>query len=118
MMKERTCRVCGCSQSNACFDKKRGHGCHWVSKTLCNVCDDKANAIKLTSSMVASLAYLITGRATARRRAVYVDGGLPHRGALANRDAICSEYVSTRRRTIYWVSPLGLELVRRWRATR
>lgn len=34
MKKEPTCRVCGCTQSNACPG-----GCHWVEKDLCSACE-------------------------------------------------------------------------------
>ncbi|MEI6417491.1 MAG: helix-turn-helix transcriptional regulator [Sphingomonadales bacterium] len=35
----RVCRGCGCSESDACWDEKRG-GCHWVAPTLCSDCRD------------------------------------------------------------------------------
>jgi len=117
MTKQRTCRVCGCSEFRACRDLKKGAGlgCHWVAKDLCNVCDDKASAIKLNASQRDSLVALHRRRATARDRSVYVEGGMRHPEALRRRGLIGSEYVQTRRRTFYWVTLLGHELVRRWR---
>ena len=115
MTKERTCRVCGCQEFRACRDPKKraGLGCHWVAKNLCNVCDDKAGAIKLNASQRESLVALHGRRATSRERSVYVEGGICHRAALRHRGLIDSEYVQTRRRTFYWVTGLGREIVRR-----
>ncbi|MEO6610714.1 MAG: hypothetical protein ABIT05_01235 [Chitinophagaceae bacterium] len=41
-VKERTCRVCGCTQDNCqqCIDKTGGP-CHWVEEDLCSACVDK-----------------------------------------------------------------------------
>lgn len=32
------CRVCGCSDFDACFDPETGAGCYWVDEDLCSVC--------------------------------------------------------------------------------
>ena len=36
------CRVCGCTNLNACIDKKTGQPCHWVEPDLCSACADGA----------------------------------------------------------------------------
>ena len=109
-----TCRVCGCSQNDACFDKKRGHGCHWVQAKLCNVCDEKAKAIKITVSMRDTLRELAGKRAFDRRSArLGADTGLRHSGALQKRGLIETEYARTVKRMVYWTTPLGREVARR-----
>lgn len=35
-MTERTCRVCGCTQNNACLTP--AGPCHWVERDLCSGC--------------------------------------------------------------------------------
>jgi hypothetical protein len=35
---DRYCRVCGCTEGNACHDDETGVGCHWVDQDLCSVC--------------------------------------------------------------------------------
>ena len=35
----RRCRVCGCTDNNACLDPNSQEVCHWVSDDLCSVCD-------------------------------------------------------------------------------
>jgi hypothetical protein len=37
----RICRVCGCSEIDACVGP-RGTGCHWVERDLCSSCADRA----------------------------------------------------------------------------
>lgn len=39
----RSCRVCGCTEDNACVDDERG-ACWWVDADLCSHCEDKSNA--------------------------------------------------------------------------
>ncbi|HEY2249640.1 MAG TPA: hypothetical protein VGH74_01220 [Planctomycetaceae bacterium] len=34
----RTCRICGCTDANACLDGGTGPACHWVEEDLCSVC--------------------------------------------------------------------------------
>lgn len=34
---QRTCRVCGCTQTDACIDDC-GHGCAWAGPNLCTAC--------------------------------------------------------------------------------
>ena len=33
-----TCRVCGCTDVNACLDDGTGSACHWVQPDLCSTC--------------------------------------------------------------------------------
>lgn len=35
----RECRVCGCTEYQACHDDVTGAGCHWVDVDLCSVCE-------------------------------------------------------------------------------
>lgn len=35
---ERACRVCGCTETNACVSKRHG-ACWWVEEDLCSHCD-------------------------------------------------------------------------------
>lgn len=35
---ERVCRVCGCTQSNACVNLRTGLTCSWYSEDLCSAC--------------------------------------------------------------------------------
>jgi ParB/RepB/Spo0J family partition protein len=37
-----TCRVCGCTETTPCIDKKSGDSCSWVEPDLCSACADKA----------------------------------------------------------------------------
>jgi hypothetical protein len=37
----RICRVCGCSELDACVGP-RATGCHWVEHDLCSACADRA----------------------------------------------------------------------------
>ncbi len=32
------CRVCGCTDDNACWDTKAGRPCNWVEPDLCSAC--------------------------------------------------------------------------------
>jgi len=34
----RRCRVCGCSEDNACIDPDTGEPCYWVEPDLCSAC--------------------------------------------------------------------------------
>lgn len=36
---DRTCRVCGCSEIQGCFDEKRGRPCSWIEEDLCSSCE-------------------------------------------------------------------------------
>lgn len=36
--KQPTCRVCGCTDDNACLDGGTGPACHWVEEDLCSAC--------------------------------------------------------------------------------
>lgn len=38
-MLELTCRLCGCTENDACYDEERGP-CSWVKASLCNHCTD------------------------------------------------------------------------------
>ncbi len=38
MFDERACRRCGCTQYNACVDRRLGP-CWWVDEDLCSHCD-------------------------------------------------------------------------------
>jgi hypothetical protein len=40
----RICRVCGCSEQDACVGA-RGIGCHWVERDLCSSCADRARPL-------------------------------------------------------------------------
>ena len=33
-----SCRVCGCTDHHACYDRDAGEPCHWVEDDLCSVC--------------------------------------------------------------------------------
>ena len=35
---ERVCRVCGCTEYNACVDDNGENPCHWVEDDLCSAC--------------------------------------------------------------------------------
>jgi hypothetical protein len=37
------CRVCGCTEENACIDPDTGEPCYWVEPDLCSVCAEKEN---------------------------------------------------------------------------
>jgi len=37
----RRCRVCGCTDMNACWDPKVNHPCYWVEDDLCSACVDE-----------------------------------------------------------------------------
>lgn len=37
----RKCRVCGCTENNACIDPETGWPCHWIEEDLCSACEDK-----------------------------------------------------------------------------
>jgi len=34
-----SCRICGCTDTNPCIDKKTGEPCHWVEDDLCSSCE-------------------------------------------------------------------------------
>lgn len=34
----RLCRVCGCSELDACLDHRRSTACHWIDLDLCSGC--------------------------------------------------------------------------------
>ena len=34
---EEACRVCGCTQNDACWDEEEG-ACYWVEEDLCSAC--------------------------------------------------------------------------------
>ena len=36
----RACRVCGCTDGDACVDGETGVPCHWVEQDLCSSCAD------------------------------------------------------------------------------
>ena len=38
---ERACRVCGCTQYNACVVASTGGPCCWIEDDLCSACFDK-----------------------------------------------------------------------------
>jgi len=35
---KRRCRVCGCTDDNACWDPVANHPCYWVEDDLCSAC--------------------------------------------------------------------------------
>jgi len=35
---ERRCQVCGCTDTNACWDPVRKHPCYWAKDDLCSAC--------------------------------------------------------------------------------
>jgi hypothetical protein len=35
---EPVCRICGCTEHNACVDEKDGHTCDWSEDDLCSFC--------------------------------------------------------------------------------
>ena len=37
---KRHCKVCGCTDDNACINKETGETCHWVEDDLCSVCSE------------------------------------------------------------------------------
>ena len=39
---KRICRICGCTDYNACLDKETGVACHWVEDDLCSNCEHMA----------------------------------------------------------------------------
>ena len=41
-----TCRVCGCSTMDPCWDETAG-GCSWVEDDLCSACTDLASALEM-----------------------------------------------------------------------
>ena len=45
-MAERSCHLCGCTQTNACFDEERGP-CGWVDAATCSHCDTSYGALQL-----------------------------------------------------------------------
>lgn len=121
-MRERTCRVCGCSQNKACIDEAASAldiepiGCHWVAKDLCNVCDEKAKAIKLSLPLQLQMAVLATRNAFSRERSYFGrDTSAGTVGALVRRGLADKRVVVKRRaqRTQYWLTPLGREVSRR-----
>lgn len=115
MAKEPSCRVCGCTQNNACFDEKRGHGCHWSARGLCNVCAEKAKAIKLASGPKFVIGQLRINRCYERESAKpgFDGGGLRHSSLLANAGLVDRDYDVKRARMVYWLTPLGREVARR-----
>lgn len=46
----RTCRKCGCSEHDACWDEKHGAPCHWVEDDLCSACEDLAGGALAASA--------------------------------------------------------------------
>ena len=49
--KQRVCKVCGCSQFNACIHPKFGP-CHWVAEDLCSNCKDHPGESKLATVVI------------------------------------------------------------------
>lgn len=43
-MTEATCRMCGCSENDACVDDERG-ACSWAEPGLCSHCDDTIKVV-------------------------------------------------------------------------
>ena len=35
---EHRCRICGCTDDDACLDPETGELCYWVEEDLCSVC--------------------------------------------------------------------------------
>jgi hypothetical protein len=48
----RICRICGCTDDNACIDEETGEPCHWVEDDLCSNCDKNLIAAKNYSGMI------------------------------------------------------------------
>lgn len=42
LMTEGVCRVCGCTEGDACIEEQSGEHCSWANeaRTLCTFCDD------------------------------------------------------------------------------
>jgi ParB/RepB/Spo0J family partition protein len=40
-IKDRVCRVCGCTETNPCLDDETGGPCSWVEADLCSACADR-----------------------------------------------------------------------------
>lgn len=38
------CRVCGCTEWNACWDEEAGRPCSWAEADLCSACARKQKA--------------------------------------------------------------------------
>ena len=38
---EETCRGCGCTDDDACWDEETKGPCHWVKSDLCSLCAQK-----------------------------------------------------------------------------
>ena len=115
MTKTRMCRVCRCTERNACYDPKTGEGCRWAGKDICNVCDDQARAIKLVCSARSTLRDLVARGCVTRGTAKPSPGGhgLTHSQLLARRGVIERDYDGDRARMVYWATPLGREVARR-----
>lgn len=43
-MAERTCRLCGCTEGDACCDDERG-ACSWAGPDVCSHCAGSINAV-------------------------------------------------------------------------
>jgi len=43
------CRICGCSDDNACVDEKTGEPCHWIEDDLCSNCHKNLIAAEKTA---------------------------------------------------------------------
>ena len=39
---KRSCRICGCTDDNACVDEETGETCTWVEDDLCSNCEPMA----------------------------------------------------------------------------
>jgi len=119
---ERSCRVCSCTHNKPCLDEKATAldvepiGCHWVQRDLCNVCDERAQAIRLSDGQREQIELLTSKRAYTRLKSHYSRRVnvmlLAH---LATKGLVQK---ATRRRwraqrTYYWLTPLGREVGRR-----
>lgn len=45
---ERECRVCGCTEENACLEPEVG-ACVWVEDDLCSACADPARPVEVVT---------------------------------------------------------------------
>ena len=53
--KERTCRICGCTDNDSrqCI-KASGSPCHWVEQDLCSRCQDEIESHKIQKHIIAT----------------------------------------------------------------
>jgi hypothetical protein len=62
MFDEQKCRICGCTQNNACEG-----GCYWIEDDFCSQCDEKMKPILFNTEMVQAI---LDGRKIVTRRVI------------------------------------------------